>query len=112
MGADPTLSDNGGAMNRNHLLVLALVGLCSCTSFKDDVATICDAPDHIGDTSKMKPGEKMEKMSAYIDENVKTKTGREFLDILGSAGRGGRNKMIRVQAAKFNINPCHMADNP
>jgi hypothetical protein len=99
-------------MNRlclSSLLALALVG---CTNFKDDVATICDAPDKIGDTSKMKPSEKLEKMSAYLDDNVKSPTGREFLQALASTGRGGRNKMIRVQAAKYGINPCHMADQP
>ena len=96
----------------NRILLIAALGLAGCTSFKDDVETICDAPDKIGDTTNMKPNEKMQKMSVYIDEHVKSATGRDFLSVLASTGRGGRNKLIRVQAAKFNINPCHMADIP
>ena len=112
MGADPTLSDNEAAMNRIHLIALAALAVCGCTSFADDVATICDAPDKIGDTSKMKPSEKMEKMGLYLQENVKSANGKDFLQAIASSGRGARNKMIRTQAAKYNINPCHMADNP
>ena len=112
MGADPTLRDNGAAMNRINLVVLAAVGLCGCTSFKDDVETICDAPDKIGDTSKMKPSEKNEKMGIYLNDNVKSVGGRDFLSVLASSGRSARNKLIRIQAAKYNINPCHMADQP
>lgn len=99
-------------MNRILLTALLALGISGCTSFKDDVETICDAPDKIGDTSKMKPSEKFEKMSVYIDEHVKSATGRDFLGALQATGRGGRNKMIRVQAAKYGINPCHMADQP
>ncbi len=99
-------------MNRIHLLVLLVLGATGCTSFKDDIETICDAPDKIGDTSKMKPNEKLQKVGEYIDEHVKSATGRDFLSAMQSTGRGGRNKLVRIQAAKFGINPCHFADQP
>lgn len=111
MGADPTLSDNGPAMSRNHLIVLAAVGLCGCTSFRDDVLTICDSPDRIGDTAKT-PGERMQLMGAYAEQNVKSKEGKAFLATFANLGRGARNQLLRKQAAKMDINPCHLADIP
>jgi hypothetical protein len=113
MGADPTLSHNGAAMNR-PLLAAALTAclLTSCTSYRDDVATICDAPDKIGDTSKMRPGEKMALMGKYCEENVKSDKGKELLWSLAASPRGVRNKIIRTEAAKVGINPCHLADVP
>ena len=113
MGADPTLSDNGVAMNRTVLVALTAVCLLtSCTSYRDDVGTICDAPDKIGDTSKMKPGERMAKMGQYCAENVKSQKGKELLWELSAAGRGGRSTIIRAAAKKVDINPCHFADVP
>lgn len=113
MGADPTLSHNGPAMNRTRLVGLtALCLLASCTSYRDDVATICDAPDKIGDTSKMKPGERMSRMGKYCEENVKSDKGKELLWQLASSTRSARNKIIRTEAAKVGINPCHLADSP
>lgn len=113
MGADPTLSDNEAAMNRTLLVALTAVCLLtSCTSYRDDVGTICDAPDKIGDTSKMKPGEKMALMGKYCEENVKSEQGKALLWELASAGRGARNKLLRKEAAKVGINPCHLADTP
>lgn len=113
MGADPTLSHNGPAMNRTLLVALpALLLLGSCTSYRDDVGTICDAPDKIGDTSKMKPGERMALMGKYCEENVKSDKGKELLWSLAASPRGARNKIIRTEAAKVGINPCHLADMP
>ena len=111
MGADPTLSDNGVAMNRT-LVLAAVCLLTSCTSYRDDVGTICDAPDKIGDTSKMKPSEKMALMGKYCEENVKSDKGKELLWSLAASPRGARNKIIRTEAAKVGINPCHLADAP
>ena len=99
-------------MNRILLVAAAGLSLCACTSFKDDVVTICDAPDKIGDTTNMKPSQRMELMGQYCSENVKSKEGKDFLWVLSSSGRGARNKMLRVQAARFGINPCHLADIP
>lgn len=113
MGADPTLSHNGVAMNRTVLV--ALLSFCllpACTNYRDDVGTICDAPDKIGDTSKMKPGEKMALMGKWCEENVKTEKGKELLWSMASAGRGARNKILRGEAQKVGINPCHLADVP
>ena len=113
MGADPTLSDNGPAMNPTRLVALASLCLLSgCTSYRDDVGTICDAPDKIGDTSKMKPNERMAKMGKWCEENVKSDKGKELLWSLAAAGRGARNKILCTEAAKVGINPCHLADVP
>ena len=113
MGADPTLSDNGRAMNRTFPgLLCAVCLLLSCTTYQDDVATICDSPDKIGDTSKLRPSEKLELMGKYCEENVKSDKGKELLGTLSAAGRGGRSKIIGAEAAKVGINPCHLADVP
>jgi len=99
----------------NRTLAVALAASCllsACTSYRDDVATICDAPDKIGDTSKMKPSEKMTLMGKYCEENVKSEKGKELLWSLAASPRGVRNKIIRSEAAKVGINPCHLADVP
>ena len=96
----------------NRTLLLAVLLLVSCKSYKDDVGTICDAPDKIGDTSKMRPSEKMSLMGKYCEENVKSDKGKELLWSLAAAPRGARNKIIRTEAAKVGINPCHLADVP
>ena len=74
--------------------------------------TICDSVDKIGDTSKMKPAQKMSLAGAYAEENVKTEKGKEFLYTLASSGRGARNKILRTEAGRLGINPCHLADVP
>lgn len=100
-------------MNRTRLVALTAVCLlASCTSYRDDVGTICDAPDKIGDTSKMKPAERMAKMGKYCEENVKSEKGKALLWEMASSGRGARNKILRTEAAKVGINPCHLADMP
>ncbi len=99
-------------MNRTLTLALACSLTLGCTSYRDDVGTICDAPDKIGDTSKMKPSEKMALMGKYCEENVKSEKGKELLYTLASSGRGARNKILRAEAAKVGINPCHLADVP
>lgn len=107
------MSDNGRAMNRPVLvLITAACFLTSCTSYRDDVATICDAPDKIGDTTGKSPGEKMALMGKWCEDNVKSAKGKELLYSLAAAGRGKRNKILRTEAAKVNINPCHLADIP
>ncbi len=93
------------------LLVLAVLAT-GCTSYRDDVATICDAPDKIGDTSKMSPSDKWRHMGKYMEENVKSDKGKELLWALSSSGRGARNKMIRTEAQKVGLNPCHITDVP
>ena len=98
-------------MNRAHLIALATLGLWGCTSFRDDVVTICDSPDRIGDAAKS-PGERMQLMGRYAEEHVKSKEGKAFLLNFASLGRGARNKLLRAQASKLDINPCHLADIP
>ena len=112
MGADPTLSDNGAAMNRTLLLAIGFACLTACTSYRDDVMTICDAPDKIGDTTNMKPTEKMAKMGQWCVDNVSSKKGKDLLELMTSMGRGGRNKLLRQEAGRLGINPCHLADSP
>ncbi len=99
-------------MNRTLTLALACSFALGCTSYRDDVATMCDAPDKIGDTSKMKPSEKMVLMGKYMEENVKSEKGKELLWNLASSGRGARNKIMRTEAQKVGINPCHLSDVP
>jgi hypothetical protein len=99
-------------MNRILPVALAACLLFSCDSYRDDVGTICDAPDKIGDTTNMKPYDKMQKMGQYCVENVKSEKGKELLGKMASAGRGARNKILRAEAAKVGINPCHLADTP
>jgi hypothetical protein len=100
-------------MNRITLFGLALsVGLCGCHSFRDDVAAICDSPDKIGDTSKMRPTEKLTLIDAYLQENVKSKEGRKFVTALTATPRGARSKMLRDQALSMDIPVCHFADMP
>ena len=99
-------------MNRTFLFALTLAALGGCTSYRDDVMTICDAPDKIGDSSNMKPSEKMAKMGQWCVDNVSSKGGKELLELMTSMGRGSRNKLLRQEAGRLNINPCHLADIP
>lgn len=102
-------------MNPSFRLALtAAVALAftGCTSYRDDVATICDAPDKIGDSSKMSPSQKWAVMGKYMEENVKSDKGKELLWGLSASGRSARNKMMRTEAAKVGINPCHITDIP
>lgn len=93
-------------------VLLCTVLATGCTSYRDDVATICDAPDKIGDTSKMTPSDKWRHMGKYMEENVKSDKGKELLWALSASGRSARNKMMRTESAKVGINPCHITDVP
>lgn len=97
-------------MRRPTLLVAAALALAGCHSFRDDLITICDAPDKISVPADAKPGARLAALGAYLDANVKTKEGRELMYAVGSANRAQRSKVLRGLTVKYNIMTCHLAD--
>jgi len=97
-------------MKRASLIAAAALALTGCHSFRDDLITICDAPDKINVPPDAKTGARLAAIGAYLEANVKTKEGRELMYAIGGANRAQRSKVLRGLAVKYNIMTCHLAD--
>jgi len=91
------------------LLFAALLGLGACSSYHDDLVTICSAPSKAGVTAD--DPMRMMKMATYISKNLKTSQAKRFMGSLATAASGAdRSALLRAEAAKNGVPTCELAD--
>ena len=90
------------------LLLASLLGLDGCSSYHDDLVTICSAPARAGVTAD--DPMRMMKMATYISQHLKTSEAKRFMGSLATSSGTDRASLLRAEAASHGVTPCELAD--
>jgi len=101
-------------MRRTTLLALpcalSLLAAAGCAIVKDDLVTLCAAPEGAPAFADVLPADRPVVIMSWAGERMKTTEGRQLVDALGQVHPNDRPTILRNTAREEGLATCGFAD--